>query len=155
MLENYGVLIMNNLLFGLVFALSVSSCTTMQKSTSVLYDKYSQYEKSVSKENISEVARDFFSPSLLGKDYRIKQNSVNQLLFKNNMVTEDSHFEKMHERHGCLSINGYDEKNNPLIFFLKFISKDSRWLIDKINVVYINDINGFVNSAKCPSEYPE
>jgi hypothetical protein len=146
---------MNKLIFGLIFALFVSSCTTMQNSTSVLYHKYSQYKKNASKENISELARDFFSQALLDKDYRTNRDAINQLLFKNNMVTEDSHYEMINGQNGCLAINGYDQKNAPLIFSLKYISSNSRWLIDKIHVVFIDDVNDFADSAKCPSEYPD
>jgi hypothetical protein len=149
--ENHGALRMNKYLFLIFLTLSITNCTTMQNSTSVLYDKYYQYDRIASKSNIIEVAEDFFSPSLLGKNYQTNQETINQLLFKNYMVVEDSHHEQINEQKGCLTINGYDEENTPLIFSLKYILKNSRWLIDRIHVVFIDDVSDFVNSAKCPS----
>jgi len=120
----------------------------------VLYQVFSRYENTASKDNIIEVANMFFSPALLGKDYESNPDVVNQLLFKNYMVNTRSHYERINGQEGCLTINGYDEENSPLIFSLKYISNNSHWLIDKIHVVFVENEKGFANSAKCPSEYP-
>lgn len=145
---------MRNILFGLAFSLFFSGCATIDNASSVLYQEYSQYERSANKNNIIEVGGNFFTPSLLGKNYQTNPDATNQLLFKNNMVSTDSHYEKISEQEGCLTINGYDEENAPLIFSLKYISTSGRWLIDKIHVVFVENVKGFVNSAKCPNEYP-
>ena len=140
--------------FVLSLAMSITSCTTMHNSSSVLYQRFSQYDKNANKNNIIEVASNFFSPSLLGKNYQTNPDATSQLLFKNYMVHTDSHYEEINGKKGCLTINGYDEENSPLILSLKYISSNGHWLIDKIHVVFVENEKGFANSAKCPSEYP-
>lgn len=146
---------MRNLIFSLILALPFAGCATVRDPSSVLYQQYAQYENTTSKDNIIEVARYFFSPSLLGGDYQTNPDAINQLLFKHYMVTKDSHHEKVNGHDGCLTINGYDEEDTPLILSLKYISSDNHWLIDKIHVVYIDNAKEFASSAKCPTEYPK
>jgi len=144
---------MKSVLSSLFFALLITSCATVHNSY-VLYRAYSQYENGANKNNIIEVASNFFSPSLLGKNYQANPNATSQLLFKNYMVSTDSHHEKNNELEGCLTINGYDEEKFPLIFSLKYISSKGNWLIDNIHVVFVESEKDFSISAKCPSEYP-
>ena len=145
---------MKNVLLFLILALFITSCATLHNSSSVLYQKYLQYESTANKNNIIEVASNFFSPSLLGKNYRSNPDAVSQLLFKNYMVNTDSYFEKISEQEGCLTINGYDEDNFPLIFSLKYALSNGNWLIDNIHVVFVESKSDFSNDVKCPSDYP-
>lgn len=146
---------MRNILLSLVSSLFLTGCVTVDNASAVaLYQEYSQYERSANKDNIIEVGSRFFTRSLLGKDYQTNPDASKQLMFKNYMVSADSHHEKINGKEGCLSINGYDEDSFPLIFSLKYISINGRWLIDKIHVVFVENKNNFVNSAKCPNEYP-
>jgi hypothetical protein len=131
----------------------VSGCATTLPNSSRLYGEFSRYESTASEDNIFEVAEMFFSTSLLGKDYRSNPDAAGQLLFKNYMAVTQSHYEKVIQGDGCLTINGYDEDNAPLIFSLKYIPNEGHWLIDGIHVVYIENTNDFASSAKCPSEY--
>ena len=145
---------MKNVLFCLILALFIASCATLPNPPSVLYQEFSQYENSTNRDNIIEVASNFFSPSLLGKNYQANPDALSQLLFKNYMASTESHFEKIDEQEGCLTINGYDEENYPLIFSLKYISHNNHWLIDKIHVVFVENKIDFSDRAKCPSDYP-
>lgn len=145
---------MRNILFWLCFSLLSTGCATIHNSSSMLYQQYSQYESIANKNNIIEVAGNFFSQSLLGDNYRTNPDAASQLLFKDYMITTYSHHEKMNEQNGCLAINGYDKNNAPMILSLKYISNNDRWLIDKIHVVFVENENGFVSNAKCPDEFP-
>jgi hypothetical protein len=147
---------MKNLLWAalVLAALSITSCATTHESSSVLYQEFSQYEKRANENNIIEVAGKFFSPALLGENYRTDPDAASQLLFKNYMVTIVDHHEKIDGQEGCLALNGYGEEKSPLIFSLKYVSSNGHWLIDKIHVAFVEDTADFVGSAKCPSETP-
>ena len=145
---------MRNSLFVVVFFLFMTSCANVHDSSAVLYQEFSEYENGANKNNIINVASNFFSPSLLGTNYQTNPDATSQLLFKNYMVYTDSHHEKINEKEGCLTINGYDEENSPLIISLRYIPNNGRWLIDKIHVVFAEDEKDFANKAKCPTEYP-
>lgn len=145
---------MRYLFFCLVFSPFITSCASLRNSTPELYQEFSQYEVSANENNIIELAGNFFSSSLLGDNYQDNPDAVSQLLFKNYMLITDGHFEKINKQEGCLTINGYDEENLPLIFSLKYISKNNQWLIDEIHVVFIENESDFSSSAKCPIDYP-
>lgn len=145
---------MKNIIFFLIFSLFITSCATLNNSQSVLYKEFTKYESSANKNNIIEVASNFFSPSLLGSNFQDNPDAASQLLFKNYMLNTDGHFEKINKQEGCLTINGYDEENLPLIFSLKYISNNNQWLIDEIHVVFVENKSDFSSSAKCPSDYP-
>jgi hypothetical protein len=144
---------MKNAFFCLILSLFITSCATLRDSPPVLYQEFSQYKNSANENNIIELASKFFSPSLIGNNYQDNPDAVSQLLFKNYMVITDSHFEKINEQEGCLTINGYDEEKSPLIFSLKYISGNNHWLINEIHVVFVENKSDFSNSVKCPSDY--
>lgn len=144
---------MKNIPLALVLTLFISSCAMTHGASSTLYQEYSQYRDNTNKSNIVKLARYFFSPSLLGSNYQISPDASSQLLFKNYMIITDSHYERANEHQGCLTVNGYDEENSPLTFSLKYISNDSRWLIDDIHVAYVKNAKDFASTARCPSEY--
>lgn len=133
--------------------LFIAACATTHNGSSVLFQEYSKYKESTSIDNINEVADKYFSQSLLGEGYLTNPDATNQLLFKNYMTTIDGYYEKVNSLDGCLTINGHDEENAPLIFSLKYILNDGRWLINEIHVVFIESADDFRKDAKCPSEY--
>lgn len=140
-------------IFCLVLAVFITSCASLHHPSSILYQEFSRYEDSVDERNVLDVANEFFTRSLLGSTYQSNPDAVGQLLFKDYMAKKHSHFEKIKNQEGCLTINGYDDQDAPLIFSLKYVSSNERWLIDKIHIVLIEDRSGFSKSAKCPSEY--
>jgi hypothetical protein len=144
---------LKNILLSCVVTLFIASCASISNNHSVLFQRYSQYKVSADKNNIINIASKYFSRSLLGNDYSKNLDASDQLLFKNYMTKIDSHFEKINVQSGCLTINGYDEENAPLIFSLKYVSDNGVWLISKIHVVFVKSTNSFSKSAKCPSEY--
>ncbi len=134
-------------------ALLISGCTTTTNNNSVLQNEYSQYREYANRDNIIEVADDYFTPSLLGDTYKNDPDAARQLLFKDYMASTNSYYEKKTTGAGCLTVNGYDEDNLPLVFSIRYISNDDRWLIDEIHVVFVENEKDFSGSAKCPSEY--
>jgi len=40
-----------------------------------------------------------------------------------------------------------------MLFSLKYIKNNGRWLIEEIHVVFIESINDFSKEAKCPESY--
>ncbi|MCF6336712.1 MAG: hypothetical protein L3J84_01990 [Gammaproteobacteria bacterium] len=144
---------MKNTLISFIAILFIASCSTTHKVPSVLFQTYSKYKESTNENNIKEVASVYFSQSLLGKNYRTNSDAIRQLLFKDYMISIVNHHEQVKFQNGCLTINGYDEESAPLIFSLKYLLKDGRWLIDKIHVVFIESKNDFNQEAKCPKSY--
>lgn len=137
--------------FFLVFPLLIS-CETIKKE-STLYARYIEYSTEVKKENIKALYSKYFSRNLLEVEDIDDLEVIDQLLFKNYMKTSYNYFEKKRGNKGCVTINGFDEENEPIAFNLEFISLNGKWLINNIHVLLLDKESKFSNVAKCPSDY--
>ena len=127
-----------------------SSKTKNKSSLSELYEAYLQYKNTINKNNIVELASDFFSKNML---HSTTPNAFDELLFKKYISTKDSHFERISLHESCLTINGFDEENEPVVISLKYTSNKG-WLIDEVHITYFDSKSDFAKSAKCPSDFP-
>jgi len=143
---------MKHLLPLLAAALLMVGCASTNDRSSVLFQAYSQYKTATNGENIKELAERYFTPSLLGESHPTNPDATRQLLFKNYMASEDSHFEKSDSQEGCLTINGYDEDKEPVIIRLKYVSDQEGWLIDEIHIALVESRDDFSKEARCPTE---
>ncbi len=144
---------MKNIVIYLSISLFITGCASTNDIDSVLFAKYSQYKESVNKDNLNEIADEYFALSLLGKNYQNNPEAQYQLLFKSYMASIDSHYEILNSQTGCLNINGFDEEKSPLIFSLQYTFSNEDWLISEIHVAFIESKNNFATKAKCPAEY--
>jgi coproporphyrinogen III oxidase-like Fe-S oxidoreductase len=136
----------------LFLVLFFSACA-VKMNNGPLYSSYYRYDQSVSVDNLHKLQSDFFSSNLI-KNLNVDESEITeQLLFKKYMFKQKSHFEKINEKVGCLSINGFDNENMPISFNIKYIAENEHWLIEEIGVLFVNSIADFTDSAKCPSEY--
>ena len=67
------------------------------------------------------------------------------------MKMENSHYEKISGQRGCLLINGYNDRKEPVIFSLEYVKSSDNWLINFIATIY--DEKNFAKEALCPNEY--
>lgn len=144
---------MKKYIFSFLATLLLLGCATTNKSPPTLYEAYLLYSESTSEDNISHIANRYFSVSLLGDKYLTNPDASSQLLFKKYMNSVVNHYEQINNQNGCLTINGYDEEKAPILFSLKYIKNNGRWLIEEIHVVFIESINDFSKEAKCPESY--
>src|SRR5699024_8571287 len=93
----------------------ISSCVHMKVGQSLIYNQYIEYAHSVTKENVMTDADKYFSKSLLGADYKSGPDAPVLLTFHTRMVEIDSYAEMINNRNGCLVINGYNDRHEPLI----------------------------------------
>ncbi|UJF22833.1 hypothetical protein [Shewanella sp. OMA3-2] len=139
-------------LFLLALVFLLGACVT-HKAELTLYSTFVDYKSNTSGSNIIEVSPKFFSKQLLSGLNLDSSGVIDQLLFKNYMDSEVNHLEIIGDDFSCLTVNGYDTESMPISFNLKFIESNHRWLIDEINVLFINSEVEFSQVAKCPSAY--
>ncbi|MEE1999948.1 hypothetical protein QWY20_00650 [Alkalimonas sp. MEB108] len=144
---------MKTILLSLMFALTISGCATADDSQMPLFQTYAKYTALVDKDNVLTIAGSYFSPSLLGEDYKNNPGATSQLLFHQLMAEKVNHRELVIGQHGCLSINGYDEGKEPLTFSLAYIQLDDAWFIAQIHVVFLENESDFPDVATCPDAY--
>jgi len=143
---------MRHLLTLLAAVLFMTGCASTNHAPSVLFQAYSQYKAATNDENIRALASQYFSRELLGEGHQTNPDATRQLLFKNYMASETSHFERSNQHEGCLTINGHDQNKEPVSISLKYVSDHGRWLIDEIHIALLESPNDFVTEARCPAK---
>jgi ABC-type transport system involved in multi-copper enzyme maturation permease subunit len=144
---------MKKLILGFFVAVFVFGCAATNNNESKLFNSYSEYKNLTNKNNISQVATQYFSKTLLRGNYQTNPDAASQLLFHDYMLTIDSHIEKTDGLNGCMIINGFDEEQTPIIFSLEYIMNNKKWLISEIHVVFVASFNDFKKEVKCPGEF--
>ena len=98
----------------------IYSCAS-NSNNDLLHIKYTYYEKSINKSNVSQLSSDFFSRQLLS-GLNVNDREVSeQLLFKSYMSKQLESFESIKGNLGCLTINGLDNKQAPISFNIRYI----------------------------------
>ena len=135
----------------LVLATFLAGCVAPGSAVETIYSSYRAYKEASNQQNIIEIAPSFFGSNLLGDDYRSDPYVADFLLFKQSMSREVSHYEKALAHRGCLTINGYNENNELVIFSLEYSLLGDKWLISTIHIIY--DEKQPFDRALCPDEY--
>jgi len=130
----------------------IYSCAS-NSNNDLLHIKYTYYEKSINKSNVSQLSSDFFSRQLLS-GLNVNDREVSeQLLFKSYMSKQLESFESIKGNLGCLTINGLDNKQAPISFNIRYINENENWVIDEIGVLFVDTQAEFSKLPKCPGEY--
>lgn len=163
--KNHGVITMKNVCLAVLIFCTLVGCATTGCATPAppaspaptqpLYDAYYYYSQNANRDNIIDVASKYFSPTLLGENYKTNPDASSQFLFKNYMQEATNHYEKVNDQSGCLTINGFDADQYPVMFSLGYALIDNTWLIDQIHVVFVKSEKDFVAQAKCRSEFTD
>lgn len=131
----------------LIVTALIVGCSTSQP----LKNAYSDYSTKANENNILELAPEFFSANILEEDYKALSYMPEFLLFKNAMKKHHSAFEKNDTKKGCLIVNGFNDKNEKVIFSLEYVKPSEKWLINFIAAIY--DEKDFSEKALCPDEF--
>ena len=65
------------------------------------------------------------------------------------MSQEKSVYESLNDALGCLVVNGFDDRHNPITFELTYAQSDHDFKIDKIHTYYHESANEFLLKAEC------
>lgn len=136
-----------------VLCVLISSCATFE-SNDVLFDVYTRYKMSATKDNILDTYDQYFSPRLIAEDGRPSESAIPFLLFKNKMEEEGEHFSKiMAQDQGCLTVDGYDnEAGEPIEFNIRYVNAGGVWYIDGTNIRFLESEKEFSKEAICPAK---
>jgi hypothetical protein len=76
------------------------------------------------------------------------------LMLGGHMHQERSHYEKVGEARGCLTVNGYSKRNDPTALFVEYRRIGDAWLIGSLRLYYQDkaEFSGFFDKALCPDE---
>ncbi|BFM09524.1 hypothetical protein [Halioxenophilus aromaticivorans] len=131
--------------------LLILSCTSAQTTEPQFYDLYKEYRTKANAGNLDTLLPAYFTKALLSKGDLTDQFQRSFFLFENSLAQETSHFEVVKSGVGCLTVNGYDTANRPVVFSLEYVSSNEAWLINEMHVIYSEDQP--MTKAICPDEY--
>jgi len=74
-----------------------------------------------------------------------------RLQFPSVLHNEKSHNEIINKDSGCLVVSGLSQEKKRVSVYLGFV-RSYKWLIDYINIEYINDSDDYLNTPICDNE---
>ncbi|MEC8012284.1 MAG: hypothetical protein VX185_16125 [Pseudomonadota bacterium] len=125
-----------------------AGCVTLTSNDS-LYKSYNKFKADTNAETVINKAPLYFSERLLGEHYKDDPDAPDQLLFYKVMSQEKSVYESLNDALGCLVVNGFDDRHNPITFELTYAQSDHDFKIDKIHTYYHESANEFLLKAEC------
>lgn len=69
----------------------------------------------------------------------------------NVIVKEENHLNISYANIKCLTINGYDSFNEPTSLNVEYINENGLWLLDYVQVMFLESKSGFSKQAICPT----
>ena len=141
----------------LIFLLLVCSCVTKSnypsKSPSQVFDVYVEAVKRNNNQlALSQLSKTVYqgivedtTPETIDKEFQ----SV--AYFHRLLVKKVSEFEKFQsDNQACLNINGYNAKQEPMLFNIEFVKEMDQWKLDYIDVEYLFEASDFLTKPSCP-----
>jgi len=138
-----------------VLAISVAACAAVPEfSSTPLYDEYLRYREAVINGSVLAKRAEIFSSSVLDDIDITSEKEVKVLLWANSILKEHSHYEKIEQGRGCLTINGYaDDDGKPVSLFIEYEGR----LVKSQHLDFPDRkrSRGFFERALCPEEAHE
>ncbi len=78
-------------------------------------------------------------------------NTIHWVLFKNTMTSTVSMFESHYGDYGCLSINGLNDKLEPITFNIEYVELDIVPKISIVDIMLLNHQDEYKQRAICPN----
>ena len=132
------------------FALLLSACAHNPEPSEALKTRFITVEAMANESNIVALAPTIYTRELIGKNFDLSPEDRWTAMLWKSLPTRHSYHESISGNEGCLSVNGYSEKNSPAAIYVQYVKKDSLWLINLIELNYLESENDFTTQAKCP-----
>ncbi|MEJ2630600.1 MAG: hypothetical protein P8011_05350 [Acidihalobacter sp.] len=144
---------MKNLIL-LFFVSLIASCASIPNSENSPYTTYQSFTKSLEAKNFKK------SVLFLSKPNRDRFEKMNEaenfdnffpfFSSTNTVISKElNHFQKIHNSQACLTIIGFDKKNEPTSINLKLIYEKNSWKFSFVHIFYYKSKSEFPTHAAC------
>ena len=116
-----------------------------------LYVSYSALAESAIDHKILVEKEKYFSNQYLIEVAEDDKNTLFLLKITNYMKKVSSHFQRIENERGCLTVNGIGEDGEPISLFLEYKKERSLWLVNYIHISMLESPSEYVLLAKCPN----
>ena len=132
--------------------LLLSSCAQQEIRNVDLHAKYSQLSTAVKNKSVVEQRTQYFSTKYLKEVNPSDVQSLDLLTLTNYIDKEASHYQKIKDAQGCLTINGFEQAGDPVSLFIEYKNENNNWLVNYIYVNLVENKKDFMEKAMCPDE---
>jgi len=138
--------------FILVISLFFIGCTVKPVVGNDFFTLFTEINKLVEEEKIVNKKEIYFTKNYLSEVNINDKNSLFLLSIPGHIKSISSHYEKVFNSLGCMSINGSDEEGGPISLDIEFIEEQGKWRINYMYLDFINTKNDYRKEAKCPKK---
>jgi hypothetical protein len=133
----------------------IAACASSPATIDTPYSSYERFKNSLSNKDIEE------SLSLLSRfnTNRYKGREENESFeyffpffssIDTVVVNEENHFESIQNNQACLTVIGFDEKNEPTSISFQLLNEGGAWKLNLVHMIYYESSSEFPSNAVCP-----
>ncbi len=91
------------------------------------------------------------------EEINVNSSKETTVMFGGHIPKEYSHYEKVKQGRGCLTVNGYEDGGDPTSLFVEYKSSGGVWLISSLRLYFQDkaEFSRFFDKALCPQEAQE
>ncbi len=117
-----------------------------------LFRLYVALSAAVDNGNIVQRRADFFTERYLQAVDPGDEKSLYLLKLTQYVDRIDSYHQQRDDRSGCLTLNGYEASNEPVVLAVRYAKPVDRWLVDDVHLGFAGSTLDFVDQPVCPDE---
>ncbi len=140
------------LFVSLMLSLVLYGCSTLKTEQTDLYEEYIKQTQAVKNKTIVSSRMSFFTNEYLKEVDPDNEKSLLLLNLSEYVHQAFSHYQKITDQKGCLSINGIDLNKDPVSLHLEYKKEKGVWLVDYIFLHLIESREDYAEKALCPRE---
>lgn len=147
-------MIMNKYILVFVVAFT-ASCASLQKEVASPYEQYGRFIDSLERKD-SERSLSLLSDFNIERFKKRESNESFDYFFPffssidTVVAKEVGHFQKIYNNSACLTVVGFDKKNEPTSISFQFVKEEGNWKFNLVHMIYHESANEFPSEALCP-----
>lgn len=140
-----------------LMTIALAGCGTLEERSPALYKTFERYHAATGAGSVVVRRAEFFTPAALKEIDIDSKSDVMELSIGSYLRKERSHYEKVADGRGCLTVNGYQQNGDPVSLFVEYKSVKGEWLMNFTNVhlPQPDRFKGFFEKPLCPDEAQE
>lgn len=139
--------------FILIISILLQSCTTFnKKDVASPYENYKLYLEALKRQDYNS-ALSMLSSKIIDQDAKHEEFNDSYPFFSSvgTVVSKEvSHFQEVFRSRSCLTVNGFNDTNEPTSLNFELLNEKNTWKFSYVQMMYHDSSEEFPSSAQCP-----
>jgi hypothetical protein len=135
-----------------LISLLVTGCAEPGSGDINLHDIFVQQVSAEKNQTIIQSRERFFTQKFLENIDPEDNKSLSLLTLTEAVEREVSYFQAIHDDRGCLSINGLQTDQTPVVFHLEYRIENGLWRVNYMLLHFPESEQDYVSTALCPDQ---